>query len=151
MRARSRVNGSKRRSAEENCRPLPPRPLPPPSSSNARYSRVSASRVERIWSGWTLGSVCASGIVEPCGGVLPLFPGSTSITMSFKPVFGRSSRVASEWIRSAYLGSMSISTTATPSSRLTPPTLPTWIPAMSIACPWPGVTACAVVNSAFTL
>ncbi len=70
--------------------------------------------------------------------------------MSLRPVFGRSSRVESVWISFSYFGSMSMRTTATPSSRLTAPTLPTWIPAMSIACPWPGVTACAVVNLAFT-
>jgi len=47
-----------------------------------------------------------------------------------------------------YFGSMSIPTTAWPSSRLTEATLPIWMPAMSTAWPCPAVTACAVENSA---
>jgi hypothetical protein len=39
-----------------------------------------------------------------------------------------------------YSGTMSIPTTAWPSSRSTEVTLPIWIPAMSTAWPWPGVT-----------
>ena len=52
------------------------------------------------------------------------------------------------WISCMYFGSMSIPTTAWPSSRSTEVTLPIWIPAMSTDWPWPGVTACAVANSA---
>ena len=39
--------------------------------------------------------------------------------MSFRPVFGRSSAVASVWTRSSYFGSMSIVTMARPSLRST--------------------------------
>ena len=68
--------------------------------------------------------------------------------MSLRLVFGRSSTVASGWISCMYLGSMSMPTTAWPSSRSTEVTLPIWMPAMSTAWPCPGVTAWAVVNSA---
>ncbi len=88
--------------------------VPPPSSSSARYSRVSASSVARNASRLTFGSVWASGMVEPSDGVSPAVPGSTSITMSLRPVFGRSSSVASGWISSMYFGSMSMRTTASP-------------------------------------
>ena len=46
-----------------------------------------------------------------------------------------------------YLGSMSMPTTAWPSSSATEVILPTWMPAMSTAWPWPGATAWAVSNS----
>ena len=39
-------------------------------------------------------------------------------------------------------------TTAWPSSRLTESILPTWMPEITTACPWPGVTACASLKSA---
>ena len=76
------------------------------AAPGTRGCRLSSAA--RIWSGWTFGWVCASGIVAPSGGVLPLVPGSTSITMSLRPVFGRRSRVASEWISFSYLVSMSM-------------------------------------------
>ena len=47
-----------------------------------------------------------------------------------------------------YFGSMSMPTTAWPSSSSTEETLPIWIPATSTAWPCPGVTAWAVWNSA---
>jgi hypothetical protein len=62
-------------------------------------------------------------------------PGSTSITMSFNPVFGRRSSEASELIRCALSLSTSIVTTAWPSSSSTPVMSPTRIPAMSTD--WP--------------
>ena len=65
-------------------------------------------------------------------------PGSISTIMSLSPVFGRSRKLASGWIRSMYFGSMSMPTTAWPSSRSTEATLPIWMPAMSTAWPWPG-------------
>ena len=68
--------------------------------------------------------------------------------MSLRPVFGRSRKVALGWISFMYSGTMSIPTTAWPSSRSTEVTLPIWMPAMSTDWPWPGVTACAVENSA---
>ena len=102
------------------------------------YWRVSASRVARKASRLTLGSVCESGKLWPSS-MCPLpLPGSTSTTMSLRLVFGRSSRLALGWISSRYLGSMSMPTTAWPSSRSTEVTLPIWMPATSTAWPWPG-------------
>ena len=70
---------------------------------------MSASSEARISSGLTFGWVEASGMVaSPPRRSRPRVPGSTSITMSLRPVFGRSSSEASSLIRGAYLFSTSI-------------------------------------------
>ena len=71
--------------------------------------------------------------------------------MSFSPVFGRSSAVASGWMRLRYFLSIEKVTSARPSRSCTLLTSPTRIPETRIICPWPGTTACAVVNSAFSV
>ena len=48
--------------------------------------------------------------------------------MSFRPVLGRSSAVASVWIRCLYFWSMSILTTAVPFFSVTPPISPICTP-----------------------
>ncbi len=75
-------------------------------------------------------------------------PGDSSMNMSFSPVFGRSSALQFWWIRPLYCESMSICTIATPFLSVTPPTVPIWTPETRTDWPWPGVTACAVENSA---
>ena len=69
--------------------------------------------------------------------------------MSFSPVRGRSSAVASVWIRCLYFWSICICTTAIPFCSVTSPISPIWTPETRTVWPWPGVTACAVENSAF--
>ena len=71
------------------------------------------------------------------------------MNMSFKPVRGRSSAVAFWWMRCLYFWSICSVTTATPFSSLTPPISPICTPETRTDWPWPGVTACAVENSAF--
>ena len=71
--------------------------------------------------------------------------------MSFSPVFGRRSAVASVWTIPLYWGSTSIVTIARPSERSTFEMSPTRTPETRTVWPWPGVTACAVENSAFSL
>ena len=123
----------------------------PFASSSFRNCWVSASSEARISSGFTCGWVEASGIVEPSlTSGADWVPGSTSTTMSLRPVFGRSSSEALAWISGAYLLSISMLTTAWPSSSVTPVTSPTLMPAMSTDWPWPGVTACAVEKSALS-
>ena len=109
---------------------------------------MSASRVASSSSGLTFACVRESGIVVPSGSCPLRWPGSTSTTMSLRLVFGRSSSRASGWISGAYLGSMSMPTTACPSSTRTESIFPIWIPATTTAWPCPGVTACAELNSA---
>ena len=58
-------------------------------------------------------------------------PGSTSTTMSFRPVFGRSRSEELVWMSGAYLLSISIPTTAWPSWSVTLLTSPTLMPAIS--------------------
>ena len=70
--------------------------------------------------------------------------------MSLRPVFGRSSMVASRLIMSLYLARIPIVTTARPSTSSTRLISPTGTPAISAVWPWPGWTACAVLNSAFS-
>ena len=70
--------------------------------------------------------------------------------MSLRPVFGRSSMVASCLIMSAYFCLTVIVTIARPSSSSTFLISPTGTPAMSTVWPWPGVTDCAVANSPFS-
>ena len=111
---------------------------------------MSPSSEARIWSGCTFGSVCESGIVEPSSSGSPFVPGSISIVMSWRPVRGRSSTVASARISGAYSSSTSIVTTALPSSSSTSEMSPTLTPAMFTVWPWPGVTACAVESSALS-
>ena len=69
--------------------------------------------------------------------------------MSFRPVLGRSSALASCRIMPSYSGSMTISTTALPSFSWTSPMSPTRTPETRTVWPWPAVTAWAVANSAF--
>ena len=154
IRPMSRANGSSRRRALES---LTSRPVAG-SSASAPFARssfrncwVSASREASTSSGFTCGAVEARGIVEPsctCGA--DWVPGSTSTTMSLRPVFGRSKSDEFVWISGAYLLSISIPTTAWPSWRVTLLTSPTLMPEMSTDCPWPGVTACAVEKSALS-
>ena len=88
----------------------------PFASSSFRNCWVSASSEARNSSGFTCGCVEASGIVEPSlTSGADWVPGSTSTTMSLRPVFGRSSSEALVWISGAYLLSISILTTAWPS------------------------------------
>ena len=142
------TKGSKRRRALPSWVLWPPIPCAPPATSSWMYWRVSESRLARNWSRLTFGSVCASPNLWPSStGSVPL-PGSTSTVMSFSPVFGRSRNCESGWISFMYFGSISIPTTAWPSSSVTEPTLPIWMLATTTAWPWPGVTACAVWNSA---
>ena len=152
--ATSRAKGSNWRKALEALRPRPcsgSSASAPLESSSFRKAWVSASSEARISSGLTLGWVEASGIVAPSSMLSPSsLPGSTSITMSLRPVFGRSSRAASSLIRPAWSLSTSIVTSAWPSSSVTPVMSPTLMPAMVTAWPCPGVTAWAEVNSAFT-
>ena len=64
--------------------------------------------------------------------------GRARCVMSWRPVRGRSSTVASVWISGAYCCSISIVTTAWPSSRSTLEMSPTLTPAMFTVWPWPG-------------
>ena len=110
---------------------------------------MSSSRTEKISSGLTSGSVLRTGTVQPAfaRGARSV-PGSSSMNMSFSPVFGRSSALASVWTKPLYSGSRSIVTTARPSFRSTFVMSPTRTPDTRTVWPWPGVTACAVANSA---
>jgi hypothetical protein len=101
IRFRSRASGSKRRRPAESSSPRPPRPLPAAWSRSWRYARVSPSSVSRISSGCTFGSVCETGIVVPSSTGSPSVPGSSETVMSWRPVRGRSSIVASSWISGA--------------------------------------------------
>ena len=77
---------------------------------------MSESSVERISSGLTSGLVASTGIVQFSFATgAPSLPGSSWMNMSFRPVLGRSSAVASVWTMSLYLRSMSMRTTARPS------------------------------------
>ena len=98
------------------------------------------------------GSVLRTGIVQPAlaSGALRE-PGLSSMNMSFSPVLGRSSALASVWTRSLYCGSTSIVTIARPCERSTCVMSPMRTPETRTVWPWPGVTACAVENSAFSL
>ena len=78
----------------------------------------------------------------------PPCPGASSMNMSLSAVLGRSSAVQLVWIRFLYLGAICIWTVAIPLLRVTPPTCPIWTPETRTDWPWPGVTACAVENSA---
>jgi hypothetical protein len=69
--------------------------------------------------------------------------------MSFNPVFGRRSIVASSRRSPSYFLSISRFTTACPSSSSTGPIAPIRTPATRTNWPWPGVTACAVGSSTF--
>ncbi len=128
--------------------PRPPIPWAPPATSSWMYWRVSLSRLPRKASRLVFGSVWARVNLAPSSTCFLPLPGSTSTIMSLRPVFGRSRKLALGWISGMYCGSIAMPTSAWPSSRSTEVTLPTWIPAMSTAWPWPGVTACAVENSA---
>ena len=69
--------------------------------------------------------------------------------MSFRPVLGRSSTVASRHTRTLDLSrSIRMLTTARPPTSSTRAISPTSTPATLTVCPWPGVTACAVVKAA---
>ena len=70
--------------------------------------------------------------------------------MSWRPVRGRRSTVASSWISGAYCCSTSIVTTAWPSTSSTSEMSPALTPEMFTVWPWPGVTACAVESSALS-
>ena len=70
--------------------------------------------------------------------------------MSFRPVFGRRSAVASLWMRLANSGSTSMVTMPWPSLSSTFAMSPTRTPEMRTVCPWPGVTAWAVANEALS-
>ena len=74
---------------------------------------MSESSAENTSSGLTSGRVFRTGIVKPsfATGAL-LEPGSSSMNMSFSPVFGRSSAVASSWTMFLYSGSIVVSTIA---------------------------------------
>ena len=86
------------------------------------------------------GEVFETAIRSPSSSGSP-WPGSTSMNMSLRPVFGRSSAVASSVMRFLYSLSMSASTTATPSSTSTVAMSPTLTPATRTVWPWPGITA----------
>ncbi len=110
---------------------------------------MSASSSARISSGLTSGAVEEIGTVKSSSAAgASDVPGSRSMNMSLSPVLGRSSAVASVRIMLSYSGSMTISTTALPSSSSTAPMSPIRTPATRTVWPWPGVTACAVANSA---
>jgi hypothetical protein len=112
---------------------------------------VSESSVERISSGLTSGLVASTGIVQfSLATGASSVPGSSWMNMSFRPVLGRSSAVASVWIMSLYSASMSIRTIARPSSSSTSPMSPIRTPATRTVWPWPAITAWAVWNSAFS-
>jgi hypothetical protein len=78
------------------------------------------------------------------------WPGSSSMNMSFSPVFGRSSAVES--LRRSPLKRFSISsvTTARPSSSSTSPMSPIFTPATRTDWPCPGATARAFSSTAST-
>jgi len=110
---------------------------------------VSVSSDEKISSTLMSGSELETGNVYPAGATGETFePGFISMNMSSRPVFGRSSRVAFSCTSFRYCWSMSIWTTARPLRSVTAPIAPTCTPEMRIVCPWPGVTACSVWNSA---
>jgi hypothetical protein len=113
---------------------------------------VSVSSAEKISSGLMSASVFRIGSVQfaLAAGAL-LLPGLISTNMSFSPVLGRSSAVASVWMRPLYSGSMSIDTMARPFFSDTPPMSPIRTPATRTVCPWPATTACAVASSALSL
>jgi hypothetical protein len=114
--------------------------------------RVSPSSEDRISSALTSGSVLETGIVHPALATgAALLPGWTSTNMSFSPVLGRSSAVALVWMRFLYWGSIWSWTIATPFLSETLPISPTCTPDTRTDWPWPGVTACAVENSALSV
>jgi hypothetical protein len=77
-----------------------------------------------------LGSVCESGIVAPSSSGSPFWPALISIVMSWRPVRGRSRTVESSRRIGAYCSSISIVTTAWPSTSSTSEMSPALIPAM---------------------
>ncbi len=83
---------------------------------------MSASSEASISSGLTSGLVFDTGIVKPgfATGAL-LVPGFSSMNMSWSPVRGRASAVASVWIRCLYLSSICIDTYAIPFFSVIPP------------------------------
>jgi hypothetical protein len=98
----------------------------------------------------TSGSVWLIGMTSPsCSGPALRVPGLSSATMSFRPVFGRSSTVALRYTRS-YLGSIRSVTSALPSRSSTFEISPIATPATFTVWPCPGVTACAVAIWALT-
>jgi hypothetical protein len=111
---------------------------------------VSPSSDDQISSGLTSGAVAAIGIVNSsrASGASAL-PGSRSMNMSFRPVLGRSSAVASVLTIPRYSASMSMRTIARPSLSSTSPMSPIRTPATRTVCPCPAITDCAVENSAF--
>ena len=112
---------------------------------------MSESSCASTSSGLMSGSVFATGIVPPLGSAPADFvPGSSARYMSFSPVFGRSSTCALRYT-GAYFFCMLTDTTATPLRSVTLCTSPTFTPAMSIVCPWPGTTAWPVCSSTFSL
>ena len=151
IRARSRPSGSKRRRPAESCLPRPPSPSAPPCEQQLQVGAgVAVERGEDL-----VGLDVGLGLRERDRRALldrlaRRVPGSSSIVMSWRPVRGRSSTVASSWISSAYSLLDRIVTTARPSSSSTSVMSPTLTPAMFTVWPWPGVTACAVSNSALS-
>ncbi len=134
------------------CRacPLLYRPWPAPPMSSSMYSRVSASSEERISSGLTSGRVFCTGMMKPGLATGAAFvPGLSSMNMSFSPVRGRSSAVASVWMRCLKVGWMPIVTRATPLTSCTALIIPTCTPETRTDWPCPGVTAWAVEKSAY--
>ena len=113
---------------------------------------MSLSSADSTSSGLTSGRVLLIGIVKPflTAGALDV-PGLTSMNMSLSPVLERSSAVASSRRKLvSYSASMSRPTIARPSLSVTDPMSPILTPATRTVCPWPGVTAWAVENSALT-
>ena len=112
---------------------------------------MSASSTARISSEFTSGSVLSTWIVPPSGTAGSLRePGSSARNMSFSPVRGRSSTVASRRTRPSCSRSRSSRTRARPSCSSTSPTSPTRMPATRTVCPWPGVTPWAFWSSTQT-
>ncbi len=98
------------------------------------------------------GSVFWTGSMNPSlTAGAPLLPGLSSTNMSFSPVLGRRSAVASVWIIDLYCGSTSMVTIAWPLRRSTLLMSPIRTPEMRTVWPWPGVTACAVAKAALSL
>ena len=118
-----------------------------PVEQRLQIVRVSASSDASTSSRFTSGAVWETGIVPPSGRAgASSEPGSSSTTMSLRPVLGRSSMRASRLTVTSPLSS-SIRTTALPPSRSTREISPTRTPATLTVCPCPGVTAWAVENS----
>jgi hypothetical protein len=87
------VKGAKASQEVAQVPALPPEACPAPTRSRRRYAWVSASRAERISSRLTSGAVFASGTPS---GIAPadFVPGSSSKSMSLRPVAGRIRMVA---------------------------------------------------------